>query len=142
MRGIALLRNQLGWVVGRELEEEEVCGGDGIAQQLDALANERGDGKELFGRSSKPACFEEGLECSGELLDGQGADMLGVEPDGLGVEGSSSVKLMTALARLTPSRVKAAVSSSSVRNSRSSLGDQPSRQRKLMKAWGRKPASR
>ena len=35
-----------------------------------------------------------------------GADVLGVEPDGFRIKGVSSVKLITALARLTPSRVK------------------------------------
>ena len=44
------------------------------------------------------------------------------------------MKLTTALARLTPSRVKAEVSSGRVRKSRSFLGDQPSRQRKLTNA--------
>ena len=111
-------------------------------QQLDALADERGDGEKLFGRGMEAGLLEEGLEALAELVDGQGADMLGIEPDGLGIEGSSSVKFTTALERLTFSRVKAAVSSSRVRNSRSSLGDQPRRQRKLMKASGRKPASR
>jgi hypothetical protein len=38
------LRNQLGGIVGRELVEKEKIGGvDGVAQQLDALADERRD---------------------------------------------------------------------------------------------------
>ncbi len=86
--GIALLRNQLGRVVGRELgDKEKVGGGDGIAQQLDALADERGDGEELFGRGMEAGLLEERLQFAAELLDGQGADVLGVEPDGLGIEG-------------------------------------------------------
>ncbi len=86
--GVALLRDQLGGVVRRELgEEEEVGGGDGIAQELDALANERGDGEELFGRGMEAGLFEEWLDLGAELGDGQGADVLGVEPDGLGVKG-------------------------------------------------------
>jgi hypothetical protein len=45
----ALRRDQLGRIVGGEfLQEEKVGGGDGIAQELDALTNERGDGEELF----------------------------------------------------------------------------------------------
>ncbi len=84
---ISLLRNQLGGVVGRELvEEEEVGGGGGIAEELDALADERGDGEYFFWRSLKAGLREEGLDAAAELLDGQGADMLGVEPDGLRVE--------------------------------------------------------
>ena len=139
--GIAAFgRNQLGGVVGREfVEEEEVGGGGGFAEQLDALADERGDGENFFWRGLEAGLREEGRELAAELVDGQGADVLGVEPDGFGSNGSSSVKLMTALARLTSSRVKAAVSSSRVRNSRSFLGDQPSRQRKLMKAWAGSP---
>ncbi len=87
--GIATLRrDQLGWVVGGELiEEEEVGGGDGFAEELDALADERGDGEEFFGRWIKACLVEEGLELTAELVDGQGADVLGVEPDGFGVEG-------------------------------------------------------
>ena len=87
-RGIALLRDQLGRVVGRELvEEEEVGGGDGIAQQLDALADERRDGEQLLRRwrRSRPGRRRAGV--AAELLDGQGADVLGVEPDGFGIEG-------------------------------------------------------
>ncbi len=82
------MRDQVGRVVGGELgEKEEVGGGNGIAQQLDALANERRDGEQLFRRGLKAGLLEEGLEAGAELLDGQGADMLGVEPDGLGIEG-------------------------------------------------------
>ena len=85
--GIALLRDQLGWVVGSELgEEEEVGGGDGIAQELDALADERGDGEELFRRGMEASLLKEGLEVVGELVDRQGADVLGVQPDGLWVK--------------------------------------------------------
>jgi hypothetical protein len=41
--------DELGWVVGRELsEEEEVGGGGGFSQELDALADERGYGFYLF----------------------------------------------------------------------------------------------
>ena len=60
----------------------------------------------------------------------------------LASKGSSSVKLTTALARLMPSRVKSPTVSSRDNFSRSFFGDQPSRQRKLMYACGRKPASR
>ena len=75
--GIALLRDQLGGVVGRELvDEEEVGGGDGFAEQLDALADERRDGAELFGRGMEAGLLEEGLKLAAELVDGQGADVL------------------------------------------------------------------
>ena len=85
--GIAFLGDQLGGVVGGELgEEEEVGGGDGIAQELDALTDKRSDGEKLFGRGMEAGLLEKGLEQRAELLDGQGADILGVEPQGLGIE--------------------------------------------------------
>ena len=45
--GVATLRrDQLGGIVGRELvDEEEVGGGGGLAEKLDAFANEWGDGE-------------------------------------------------------------------------------------------------
>ena len=64
--GIAFLRDQVGWVVGREFfDEEEVGGGDGIAQQLDALANERGDGEKFFRRGFKAGLREKRAEAVG-----------------------------------------------------------------------------
>ncbi len=79
--------DQLGRVVGGEvLQKEEVGGPDGIAQQLDALANERSDGEQFLGRGAEAGLLEEGLEAGAELLDGQGADVFGIEPDGFGVE--------------------------------------------------------
>src|SRR5471030_1452003 len=60
----------------------------------------------------------------------------------LGSNGSSSLKLTTALLRLMPAKLKASTISWRVKRSRSSLGDHPSRLMKLMKACGRKPASR
>src|ERR1035438_6130665 len=71
-----LRRDQLGGVVGGELgEEEEIGGGDGIAEQLDALANERSDGEDFFWFRIEACAREEGLEAGTELLDGQGADV-------------------------------------------------------------------
>ena len=106
------LRNQFGRIVGRELvEEEEVGGGDGVAQQLDALADERGDGEELFRRG-----MEAGLRrrrarsCGLSSSTGRARMCSALSQTALGSKGSSSVKLTTALARLTPSRVNRAVS--------------------------------
>ena len=99
--------------------------------------------RSFSGDGIEAGLLEEGLQVAAELLDGQGADVLGVEPDGLGIEGvffreiDHGVGAVDAFEREQRRRV-----SSRVRNSRSFLGDQPSRQRKLMKAWGRKPASR
>src|SRR3984957_18429853 len=43
-RGVPFLRDQLGWVIGRKLiDEKEIGGGDGFAQQPDALVYERRD---------------------------------------------------------------------------------------------------
>lgn len=81
-------RNQLGWVVGREFgKEEEVGGGRGFAQQLDALADEGSDSEEFFKRSVEAGLGEEGLELGAELIDRQGAKVFGVEPDGFRIEG-------------------------------------------------------
>src|SRR5580658_8924299 len=83
----ALGRDQLVGIVGCELiDEEEIGGRDSIAQQLDALANERSDGEKLVWRGLEASLFEEGLDAAAEFVDGQGADMLGVEPDSLGIE--------------------------------------------------------
>ena len=127
-------------------EEEKVGGGDGIAQELDALANEWRDSEDFFRRGMEAGLLEEGLEEGASSSTGRARMCSALRWTALGSNGVSRShlleKLTTALARLTPSRVKAPASSSSVRNSRSFLGDQPSRQRKLMKAWGRKPASR
>ena len=86
--GIAALgRDQLGWVVGSEFfEEEKIGGGRSLYKQLDALADERSYGEELFRRGIKASLFEERLEQRAELLDRQGANMLGVEPDSFRVE--------------------------------------------------------
>src|SRR6185437_1309223 len=85
---VSFLGDQLGGVVGRELiEEEEICSRDGVAQQLDALANERGDGAELFRGGMKAGLVEEGLQLAAEVLDEHGADVLGVEPDGFRIKG-------------------------------------------------------
>src|ERR1035437_321156 len=80
-------RDQLSGVVGGEFfHKKEVGGGDGVAQELDALANERGDDEKLFRRGLEAGLLEEGLEQAAELVDGQGADVLGVEPDSFRVE--------------------------------------------------------
>ena len=141
--GVAFCGDEFCGVVGGEVgEEEKVGGGGGFAEEADALADERSDGGEFFRGRVEVGLHEEGRELSGEVVDGEGAEVLAVEPDCFVVEGRASVKLMTALARLTFSRVKSEVSSAMVRNSRSFFWDQPRRQRKLMKALGRKPASR
>ncbi len=41
---------------------------------------------DLLGRGREAGLLEEGQQLGAQSLDGQGADMLGVEPDGLGVE--------------------------------------------------------
>jgi hypothetical protein len=77
--GVALLRDELGGVVGRELiDEEEIGGGDGVAQELDAFADERGDGFDLLGRGMKARLLEKRRNATAQLFDRQGADVLGV----------------------------------------------------------------
>ena len=122
------------------IDKEEIGGGDGVAQQLDALANERRD-RDAFFRSCVEACAARRRAPARSLSSSTGSARMcsAFSQTALGSKGSSSVKLTTALERLTPSSVKASVSSSSVMNSRSFLGDQPSRHRKLMNACGRKP---
>ena len=90
----ALLRDQLRWVIRGEFgEEEKVGGGGGFAEQPDALTDQPSDGEQLFRRRLKAGDSEEGLEQAAELIDGEGAEMLGVEPDGFGVEGISFGKI-------------------------------------------------
>ena len=55
----AFRRNQLGWIVGGELiEEEKVCCSGGFAEELDALADEGGDGEELLRRGGEAGLLE------------------------------------------------------------------------------------
>jgi hypothetical protein len=68
--------------------------------------------------------------------------VLGVEPDGLGIEGVFLGEIDDGVGAVDAFQSEGRGELVEVRNSRSFLGDQPSRQRKLMKAWGRKPASR
>ena len=86
--GIATLGGIARRIVGRELRQEEKVGGrDSVSQQLDSFANERRDGEDFFRLGSNPACVKNGAMQRAELVDRQGADMLGVEPDGLWIEG-------------------------------------------------------
>jgi len=81
-------RDKFCGVVGSKfLEEEKVGGRGGFAEELDALADERGDGEKLLRRGGKAGLLEEGQEAGAELFDGERTDVLGVEPEGLGVEG-------------------------------------------------------
>src|SRR6185437_6200895 len=93
-------------------------------------------------RASKPASAKNGPSRPASSAGSSARRCSAFSQTALASNGSSSVKFTTALARFTPSSVKSCVSSSILRNSRSFLGDHPSRQRKLMNAWGRKPASR
>jgi hypothetical protein len=68
--------------------------------------------------------------------------VLGVEPDGLGIERVFLSKIDDGVGAVDALEGETRRKLVDVRNSRSFLGDQPSRQRKLTKAWGRKPASR
>src|ERR1039457_5755379 len=87
-RSIALLRYQFRRVIRRELrQKKEVGGRDGVAQQLDAFADERRHGQQLFVRRMETVLLEEGLDAAAELLHRQSPNMLGVEPQGLGIEG-------------------------------------------------------
>ncbi len=62
-------RDQLRGIVGSELvEEEKVGGGDGIAQQLDALADERRDNFQFSRIWIKSCLGEEWLKAGGSVL--------------------------------------------------------------------------
>jgi len=75
-RRIALLRNQFGGIVGRELrQKEEIGGGDGFAQQLDALADERRDGGDLFRRGMIAFLLEDGLQFAGKRAEIRGPNI-------------------------------------------------------------------
>jgi hypothetical protein len=57
----ALGRDQLDWIVGGELGEKEKVGGSGsFAEELNALADKRGDSEELFGQGMEAGLLEEG----------------------------------------------------------------------------------
>ena len=86
-RGVALLRDQFGGVVRGQLRnKEKIGGGDGIAQQLDAFADERRNGRDFLRRRMKGRLLEERLKAAAQLVDGQSADVLGIEPDGFFIE--------------------------------------------------------
>ena len=141
--GVSFLRNQLRWVVlGEFLQKEEIGGGDGVAQQLDALADERGDGEKLFWRGLEPGLLEEGLEAEAQLVDGECADVLGVQPDGFGIERVVVCEIDDGVGAVDALEGEGGGEIVEREELAVVLGHQPRRQRKLMKAWGRKPASR
>src|ERR1035438_7745143 len=87
-RGIALLRDQFRRVIRRKFfHKEEISCRDGVAQQLDSLADQRSDGEQPFARSMEAGLFEKRLDAAAELLHWQRPDMLGVQPQRLGIEG-------------------------------------------------------
>ena len=84
---IALLWNQLGRVIrGKFFHKEKIGRCDCIVQQLDTFADERSDGEQFFRRGIEAGLLQERLDAGAKLLDGQRADMLGVEPDGLRIK--------------------------------------------------------
>ena len=84
--GVALFGDELGAVVGRQLVgEEEVGDGLHVAQELHALLNEGRDLASEIGREAGRR--DEGQQFARQFVRGQGTDVLGVEPEGLGVEG-------------------------------------------------------
>jgi len=126
----ALGRNQLGWIVGRQfLYKEEIGGGRSFAEQFDALPDKRSDGSDLFRRSIKAGLDQEGRKLAAEFINAEGANVLGVEPYGLGIE------------RVCFGEVDHSVGAIDVFE-RKDRADLVERQRKLMKALARNPASR
>ena len=84
--GVALLGDQLGAVVGRKLvREEEVGHGLHVAQELHALLNERRDLAELV--AGREPAADEGQQLARQFVRRQGTDVLGIQPERLGVEG-------------------------------------------------------
>jgi len=72
--GIAFLWDQLGWIVRRQpIDKEKIGGGNGLFQQLDPLADERGDGQKLFRRCCQSSLLKKWLKELGKLIDGQRA---------------------------------------------------------------------
>ena len=87
-RHVSLLRDEFGGIVGRQLiDEEEVGGGEHVAQQLDALANQRRDLQHLFRRDVETGAAHDGQQAGAQVLYRQAANVLGVEPERLGIEG-------------------------------------------------------
>ena len=88
--GVAFLGDEFGGIVGRELvigQEEKIGGGENVAQEFDAFADERGDGVHFIGGDGKSGGVDDGEQAGAEMVDGEGADVFGVEPEGFGVEG-------------------------------------------------------
>ena len=86
-RGVAFFRDQFGGLVRRQLRGEEKIGGrEHVAQQADALADERRDARHggLVHRDARPAHHRQ--QFPGELLGRHGANGLGVEPHRFGIE--------------------------------------------------------
>ena len=94
------------------------------------------------GEACNPACLRNGSISWLSSSVGNARKCSALSQIALGSKGSASVKFTTALARLIFSSVNASRISTTGINSRSFFGDHPSRQRKLIKACGRNPASR
>ncbi len=85
---IALLRNQVGRVIRRQLgKKEKIGGGDSIAQELDALADQRGDSEHLFWRWMKAGLLEEGLQAATQLSTGRARMCSALSHTALAIEG-------------------------------------------------------
>jgi len=92
---VSLLRNEFGWVVGRELiHKEKVGGGENVAQKLDALADERGDGVHLFRGDLESGRVDNGEQAGAEVVNRKPADVLGIQPDGFRIEGFVGVEVL------------------------------------------------
>ena len=144
-RCIALRRNQLSAIIRAEAgwQKKKSASGTHVTEELDALRISGVTWSSFSGVADSPACCRKGNSLTESCSDRQGADVLGIEPDGLGVEGIVLVEVDDGVGAIDALEGEGStVSSARVRKSRSFLGDQPSRQRKLTKACGRKPASR
>ncbi len=84
---VSLLRDEFDCVVGRQLiDEEEIGGGEHLAQQLDALTDERGDSKHSLGRDVEPSFAHDWQQALAQVFDAQSSNVFRVEPERFGIE--------------------------------------------------------
>ena len=84
---VAFLRDQFGWIVGRQLiDEEKIGSGKHVAQQSDALADERSNAKHLFRRDAESSLAHDRQQALAQVFDSKAANVFGVEPQRLGIE--------------------------------------------------------
>src|SRR5438270_3999136 len=85
---IAFLRNQFGRIIGQQLiDKEKICGGQDVTQQLDSFADQGSNLQHSFRLDFETNFAHHRQQFLAQILNWQSADVLGVQPNGLGIEG-------------------------------------------------------